>query len=115
VSIYGKLTGTAARLLDKFRQGAVEIGTTTTIPGANPWDAPIVTTQWQSVDAVARGVSAKYVDGVNIVSSDLQVTFQGAVDVGGLMRIDGRQVAILRIDRVPAAGDPVVTRAFVRG
>jgi hypothetical protein len=115
LSIYGKLTGTAAKLLDKFSQGVVEIGTTATIPGANPWDAPGVVTSWQEVDATVSGVSAKYVDGVNIVASDRQVLFQGAVDVGDLMRIDGIAVAVLRIDNIPAAGDPVVTRAFVRG
>jgi ribosomal protein S10 len=115
VSIYGKLTGTTAKLLDKSSQGVVEIGSTTSTPGANPWDAPTIATQWQVVNAVVRGVSAKYVDGVKIVSSDRQVLLQGAVDVGDLMRIDGIAVAVLRIDNIPAAGDPVATRVFVRG
>jgi hypothetical protein len=115
MSLYTKLTGTTANLLGKFRQGTVEIGSTVSVPGANPWDAPTVSTSWQEVDAIARGVSAKYVDGVKIVSSDRQVTMQGNVGVGGLMRIDGVAVAVLRVDYIPAAGDPVATRVFVRG
>jgi len=77
MALYDRLRVTAGNLLSKYGQGVVEIGSTVSAPGANPWDAPTVTTQWEAIDAVVRGVSAQYVDGVTIVSTDKQVLFQG--------------------------------------
>jgi hypothetical protein len=115
VAIYDRLSGTASRLLDRYGQGTVEIGTPVTVPGANPWDAPTTTTQWDEVNALVRGVSAQYVDNVNIVATDKQVLFQGEVDAGDKVRIDGQVCAVLRVDYIPGAGEAVATRVFVRG
>jgi hypothetical protein len=115
VTLYKNLTATAARLLDKYSQGTVEIGTPATVAGANPWDAPTVTTAWTEVNAVVRGVSQQYVDNVNIVATDKQVMFQGEIDAGDKVRIDGQVVAVLRVDYIPGAGQAVATRVFVRG
>jgi hypothetical protein len=64
---------------------------------------------------VVKGVSQKYVDGVSILASDREVLFQGDVDAGDKVRIDGKVVAVLRVDKIPGAGQAVVTRVFVRG
>jgi hypothetical protein len=115
VAIYDRLRQTTARLLPRFKQGTVEIGTPVTVPGANPWDAPFTVIQWQEVNAVVRGVSAQYVDNVNIVATDKQVLFQGEIDAGDKVRIDGQVCAVLRVDYIPGAGQAIATRVFVRG
>jgi hypothetical protein len=119
MSFYPNLTRTSARLLGKFKQGVVEIGRPVSVPGANVWDAPTVTTHWQEVNASVKGVSAKFVDGVNIVISDREVLTQTPVDfdaeAGDQMRIDGQVVAVLSVQGIPAAGAAVVTRFIVRG
>lgn len=114
-SLYDRLTTTSAGLLAKFKQGTVEIGTTTTTAGADEWDPPTQSTTWVEVDAIVSGVSSKYVDGVKILASDLQVLAQATVSAGQLVRIDGEVVTVLAIKPVPAAGDPVVTRLIVKG
>lgn len=115
MSFYTNLNTTAGRLLSKFKQGTVETGVTTSTPGANEWDAPTASTAWIEVDAVVRGVSQQYVDNVNIVATDKQVLFQGEIDAGSLVRIDGQVVSVLRVDYIPGAGEAVATRVFVRG
>jgi hypothetical protein len=114
VTLYTNLTATAARLLGKYKTGTVEIGTTSTTAGANPWDAPTVTDTWEEVDAVVTGVPAYMVDGGAIVASDRMVIMQGDVDVGDKMRIDGAVVLIVRKMPKLAAGDPVITKVVVR-
>jgi hypothetical protein len=37
-----------------------------------------------------------------------------AYQASDLIRLDGKQVAIVRVDKIPAAGDPVVIRFIVR-
>jgi hypothetical protein len=119
MSFYGNLTTTAGRLLAKFAQGVVEIGRPVSVPGSNAWDPPVISTSWTRVNASVKGVSQKYVDGVNIVSSDLEVLTQTPVafneTAGDQMRIDGHVVAVLSVQGIPAAGDAVVTRLIVRG
>jgi hypothetical protein len=117
MSFYPNLTRTSSRLLAKFKQGTVEIGRPVSTPGANSWDAPTVTTQWQEVNASVKGVSAKYVDGVNIVISDREVLTQTPTTFGpgDQLRIDGDVVAVLSVQDIPAAGAAVVTRFIVRG
>ena len=114
MTLYTNLTATAARLLDKYKTGTVEIGTTSATAGANPWDAPTVTDTWEEVDAVVTGVPAYMVDGGAIVASDRMVIMQGEVDVGDKMRIDGAVVLIVRVMPKLAAGDPVITKVVVR-
>jgi hypothetical protein len=118
MSFYTNLTNTASRLLSKYGQGTVEIGRPVTVPGVNPWDAPTTTTQWQEVNASVKGVSQKFVDGVNIVISDREVLTQTPEDfdaeAGDQMRIDGQVVAVLSVQGIPAAGAAVVTRFIVR-
>jgi hypothetical protein len=118
MSLYTDLRNVASGLLREFSQGVVEIGKPVTVPGANEWTPPTTTIQWTRVNAVARGVSQKYVDGVSIVATDLQLTVDmGAYDpaAGDRIRIDGKQVSVLRFDRIPAAGEVVAWRVFVRG
>jgi len=119
MSLYTNLTATTSRLLAKYGQGTVEIGSPATVAGDDPWDAPTTTTEWTTINAAVSGVSQKYVDGVNIVVSDREVLTQVSVSfdaaAGDKIRIDGHVVAVLAVHDVPAAGNPVVTRFIVRG
>jgi len=117
VTFYSDLRNVASGLLREFAQGVVEVGRPVTVPGATEWAAPTTTVQWTPVNAVARGVSQKYVDGESIVATDLQMTVDfGDYDpaAGDRIRVDGREVSVLRFDRIPAAGTTVAWRVFVR-
>lgn len=115
MSIYNSLTATTTRLLAKFKQGTVEIGTTTTTDGAEEWLAPTQETTWEEIDATVSGVSKEYVDGEKIIASDRQILTQETISPGQLVRIDGSVVAVLRVINIPAAGEPVAVRYIVRG
>ena len=118
MTFYADLRNVASGLLAEFNQGTVEIGRPVTTPGANEWSSPTTTIQWQPINAVARGVSQEFVDGVNIVATDLQITADlGAYQpaAGDRIRVDGKEVSVLRFDRIPAAGTVVATRIIVRG
>lgn len=116
MAIYDRMRDTAARLLEKYKQGTVEIGVATVTEGTNEWDAPSVETQWEEIDAVVSGVSQKYVDGTNVLASYRQVLCQGTInlDNNDMIRIDGDVVSVVRIMDIPAAGEPVATRFIVR-
>lgn len=101
--------------MSAYGQGVVEVGTTTTVEGAEEWSPPTVTTTWEEIDAVVSGVSKEYVDQVNVISSDRQVLTQAEISPGQLIRIDGDIVTVLRVVDIPAAGEPVAVRYIVRG
>jgi hypothetical protein len=98
----------------KYKQGTVEVGTTTSTLGAEEWDAPTVSTAWEEIDATVSGVSAQYVDQVNVLSSDRMILTQAEIDPGQLLRIDGDRVTVLRRIPIPAAGEPVAVKYLVR-
>lgn len=113
---YARLRTVADRLLDNASQGTVEIGATVSTPGATAIDPPSVVTTWTAYDAVARGVSFKYVDGQTILATDLMAIIQAdaPAEVGGLARVDGVARNIVRVDNIPAAGTVVAKRVFLR-
>lgn len=116
-TFYSDLRNVASGLLQEFNQGTVEIGRPVTVEGPEEWSPPVTTIQWTRINAVARGVSQKYIDGVNILATDLQITADmGAYSpqAGDRIRVDGQEVSVLRFDRIPAAGEVVATRVFVR-
>lgn len=116
-SFYTDLRNVASGLLQEFNQGVVEIGKPVTVEGEFEWSPPVTILRWTRVNAVARGVSQKYIDGVSIVATDLQLTVDmGAYEptAGDRIRIDGKQVSVLRFDRIPAAGVAVAWRVVCR-
>ena len=118
MTLYNRLrANTAPKLLSKFKTGVVEIGRPVTTDGAEPWDAPTTATDWKTVDAVVTGVPQRMIDGSTIVGDERLVLCQTPdfdETAGDMMRIDGKQVVIIRIEPKLAAGDPVVTRIVVR-
>jgi len=122
---YGRMAGTAARLLDRFNQGVI----TLTRPGAetagpNPWDPP--TRDDDQIFVLAATVAAvtvdqanaKYIDGTVITTADLVITcavppvLPAMTDI---VSVDGQVRAIKKIVQVPAAGVPVAFKLFVQG
>lgn len=107
----------ADRLLKKNSMGEVSITRIVTVPAANSWDTPTTVPTTEPVDAVAFGVSSKYVDGVAILATDLMVTMAvpSQYMVGDIINVDGKPVTILQDMAVPAAGEPVMLKFVVRG
>lgn len=113
---YSRLKSSADRMIGNAAQGTIEIGTTASVAGATPLDAPTVTTTWEEVNGVARGVSFKYVDNQTILATDLMAILDAdaGATVGGLVRIDGAVRNVVRVDNIPAAGLTVAKRVFIR-
>jgi hypothetical protein len=116
-SIYDDLQGVAQNVLADFNQGVIEYVAVT--PGNGPPDNPGPSQDALPVrvNGAVRGVSFKYIDGSNILASDLQVTIPAGIvtpNMKGFMRIDGVRYKIVRIDTKPAAGTPVAFLIIVR-
>lgn len=107
----------ADRLIKQDSMGAVSITRVVAVPAANSWDMPTTVQTTEVVDAVAFGVSSKYVDGAAILATDIMVTMTipAQYALGDIINIDGKPVTILQDMRVPAAGEPVVLKFIVRG
>lgn len=107
---YDEMQAVASELLGEFRQGTIRYIALT--PGTGPKDnpGPAVETPFD-LDAVARGVSFKYVDNSAVLMSDLQTTFavrpDMVPDIKGFIEMDGKRHKIERVIRKPAAGTPV--------
>lgn len=114
MDFYADLELTATELLNEFNQG--EVNYIPLIPAANDWEddargAPV------SLKGIARGPSFKYLSDL-ITQSDIQLTiatFGQAPTKDGIITIDGTEKQIIEIEQVPAAGDPVMWRIFVKG
>jgi hypothetical protein len=113
---YGRLQGTASRLMAKYKQGQVAytINGAPTGPAWNPTPGPPVS---YTLDATVQGVEADYVDGSLILATDKQVTcavFGAEPSLAGTITIDGKVCQIVRVDKVPGAGVTIAWRIFVR-
>lgn len=119
---YGRLQGTAIRLMAKFSQGQVVY--TITGPATGPeWNptpgAPVSYTLDATVAVLGTidGGFNRYVDGTLILASDLVVTcavFTVEPSLAGTITIDGKVCQIVRVDKVPGAGTVIAWRIFVR-
>ncbi len=111
---YLKMQRTASTLLERFAQGDVQSVTVVTTTPPQSWEDPIETETRTTIDAVVRGVSHQFVDGVTILATDLQVLSSASVPTGARLEIDGTTRVIVRHDKIPAAGVTVAHRYFVR-
>lgn len=117
---YGRMQGTATRLLVRFNQGEVKI--TRMTPGvpdpATPWipGPPVITEE--TLKATVRRVEQKYVDGALIVGTEDQVTFavpSFEPTMADQFTVDGVVRVLKDLRSIPAAGTPVAYLAFVHG
>lgn len=110
-------TNVADKLLKQFNQGDIVLVQATSIPPANPWDAPTTTEARTPLNAIAKGVSEQYVDGVTILSTDIEIVSAVPINqpkVSDFIEIDGKTTTLLRIIPIPAAGLTVAHKFLVR-
>lgn len=108
----------APRLLEKFGNGGVMSVIRVVDNDPDPLLPPDETVTRIEFNAVARGVSENILNGdPNLVSTDLQVIC-AAIDyvpsVGERVEINGQDKLTVRVDAIPAAGDPAIYRFFLR-
>ena len=113
---YGRLQGTASRLMAKFKQGQV-VYTITGAPTGPEWNPTPGAPVSYTLDATVQGVEADYVDGSLILATDKQVTcavFAVEPSLAGTITIDGKVCQIVRVDKVPGAGTVIAWRLICR-
>lgn len=105
--------------------GSVTLTRRTVTPAADPWDDPTVTASTETLLAQVLGVSSEYVglpanepgNGV-ILGSDLMCIMAvptGGLQPGDVISVNDAPVAILRVERIPAAGTVAAYRVIMRG
>jgi hypothetical protein len=116
---YGRMQGTATRLLTRFAQGEVVLTRTETVPDPDePWLPGESTTTSYQLKATVSGVAAKLVDGATILATDQQIICAvPAIEPQptDAVTIDGKSVTIVRVDKLPGAGVTAAYRLIVRG
>lgn len=118
-AFYDRMRATAARLVTRFDQEGTEAVLRVVTPNPDPLLPPVITESVAPFRAVVRGVSAQ----LAAASPDLELTdLQVITDaVNGYVPettqhvlINGTARGIIRVDAIPAAGDPVAYRFYVR-
>lgn len=119
MSIYDDARDIASELFAEFKQGTIQYVPIITTAGSSP-DEPATTAKGTplTLNATARPVSTKFVDGSHIVQSDKQVAIPNdglaTPEMSGFIRIDGVDHKIIELMARPAAGEPVTWTAIVR-
>lgn len=109
---------TAPRLMAKFANGGTKTEVRTVTPNSDPLMPPTVTTSSTEFNAYVKGVSSQMVAAdPNLQASDLLVLV-AAIDfipqVSRMVDINNKTCAIIRVDPIPAAGDPAIYKFYVR-
>lgn len=117
MTFYEEMQNVASGVLKEFKQGVIHY--VKMVPGNGPPDNPgPATPQAIEVDAVAKGVSYKYVRDSVALSTDLTVTMAVRSGIVPNMRdfidIDGKRFKIVQDISVPAAGTRAVWKFIVR-
>lgn len=117
-AFYDRMRATATRLLTRFDQVGSSHLVRVLTPGPTPLDPPVESEQSVSFMAVVRGVSESIVSSdPNISATDLQVITDTAMyspSIGDMVDINGTSRVVLRVDPIPASGDPCAYRFYVR-
>lgn len=108
----------APRLMAKFANGGTKTEVRTVTPNPDPLQPSTVVTTSSPFNAYVKGVSAQMVTAdPNLQASDLLVLV-AAIDfipqVSKMVEINGKTCAIIRVDAIPAAGDPAIYKFYVR-
>lgn len=117
--LYDRFRATATRLVNRFDQEGTQVVIRIVTPNPDPTMPPTVDETINPIPAVARGVKGSIVTAdPNIQATDIQLivdTQTGWVPMTGeWIELNGVTRAIVRVDAIPAAGDPVAYRFFVR-
>lgn len=117
MSFYDEMQKVASDVLSEFKQGTIKY--VEIVAGSGPADNPGPSTPASyDLDAVAKGVSFKYVRDGLALSTDLTVTAAVRSDVTpnmkGFIEIDGVRYKIVQDISTPAAGTRAVWKFIVR-
>lgn len=95
---YSRLTSRHADLLKRHTNATVELGVVT-YTGGDEFNPPTQTTEWTPVDAVVSGVGSEWVDGSQVLASDLTVQLGdvSAPAVGDVIRVDGKSMSVQEV------------------
>ena len=116
MSFYTRLQATATKLLDKYAQGTITHirDGEPTGPSYDPTPGVPVSTP---VDASVKGASSKYIQDGFISAQDLQMTcsvFGFDPVQSDRFSIDGRELQVIMVEPIPAAGTTVAWRVFLK-
>ena len=116
MTFYTRLQSTATKLLSEYAQGTI-----THIrdgepsgPSYDPTPGVPVSTP---VDASVKGASSKYIQDGFISAQDLQMTcsvFGFDPVQSDRFSIDGRELQVIMVEPIPAAGTTVAWRVFLK-
>ena len=120
MAFYDDMQNVATGLLTSFNQGVITLTRSVpgTVPNADePWITNPPTETVHPIKGVVKAVSKKYIDGTTILSTDSEVTIAAfAIEPNNTdkLTIDGVDIQVIDIKRIPAAGTLVVTKIIVR-
>lgn len=132
MSFYDDMAGVASALLAPDEtgglgasSGSVTLTRRTITPASDPWGDPTVAENTETLRAQVFGVSSEYIglpaaepgNGV-VLASDLMCIMAvptGGLQPGDVVSVNDVPVAILRVERIPAAGTVSAYRVIVRG
>jgi hypothetical protein len=109
-NFYQSMQSVASSLIADFAQGTVEYVELTPVAGATADDPGTPTETATTINAVARGVKFKYIDGTDILASDLQLTMPGGgvvPNMRGFIRVGTVRYKIVSIKPIPPFGTTV--------
>lgn len=116
MTFYTDMQAVATDLLTEFDQGGIVVSYAT--PGGGPAHNPGPTTYADTwTNGAVRGVSRKYIDGVNVVATDLQVTVPGTLTAPTLtdrVKLAGVVHQIVQVIPKPATGTVAAFVLIVR-
>ena len=116
-NIYDDARNVAIGIFAEFKQGVIKYVELQAQAGGTP-DEPLTPTEViHPINATARPVSSKFVDGSHIVQSDRQISMPNdgiEPKITGYVTIDGSRYKIIEIMPRPAAGTPVTYTLIVR-
>ena len=116
MSFYTRLQETASKLLSEYAQGTITHirDGEATGPSYDPTPGVPVSTP---VEASVRGASSKYIQDGFISAQDLELicsVFGFDPLQSDRFSIDGRQLQVIMVEPIPAAGTTVAWRVFLK-
>ena len=118
VLLYDRFRATATRLVNRFDQAGTQFIDRVLTPNPDPRLPPAVVEVAEPFPAVVRGVSADIAAmDPNLVATDLQVVtdvVNYTPSVDDVVRINEVDRKVIRVEPIPAVGDPCAWRFYVR-
>lgn len=114
---YEEMRGIASGVFAEFKQGSIAYVAMTRPTGGTPDDPGVPVPVPTSINATAKPVSTKYIDGTHIVGTEKEVMMPNdglEPQMDGFIDIDNVRHKIVRIMRRPEAGTVVSYNLIVR-